>query len=77
MSGSPVDDGALPWPRRNWHNGREVNLDTYIPAQWHGCEPSWRYARSAIAKSLGRRCLPELQAALRATGNGRKVRSDD
>ena len=49
------DTGELPWPTK------PKNLAVYVASEW-SCGHVWRSARSAVAHSLGRRCLPEICA---------------
>lgn len=64
--------GVLPWPT-DWvgqttseqiSNHRQHgprNLEVFWPEQWDS-KAGWHDARSSVARSLGRRCLPEIQA---------------
>lgn len=60
------DDGSsvLPWPRR-WRDvpggGPVRDLANYAPAQWP-CKAMWHGARASVARSLGRKVLPEIRA---------------
>jgi hypothetical protein len=39
------------------------HLRVYVPEQW-AYKADWHAARSTIAHSLGRRCLPEIEAMI-------------
>jgi hypothetical protein len=39
------------------------NLAQYLPEQWP-CKCDWHAARSTVAQSLGRQCLPEISAMI-------------
>lgn len=57
MASRPNHAGVLPWPRT------PVDLECYRPDQWPvGGKQFWHATRSTWARSLGRKCLPEVQA---------------
>jgi hypothetical protein len=61
MARKYTDGGELPWPRAYVYRGRPRDLEIYRPEEWTDGE-DWHAARSSVAHSLGRKCLPEIQA---------------
>jgi hypothetical protein len=51
-----TDGGERPWPTT------PKNLAVYIPEQWNHGRQQWHAARADVARSLGRRALPEIAA---------------
>ena len=39
------------------------NLAEYIPEEWD-CKSDWHAARSSVAHSLNRKCIPEINAVI-------------
>ena len=66
------DRERLPWPTAYVCPGDGVarNLAEFIPEEWPdepSAKMSWHAVRSGVAKSLGRKALPEISAM---TGHG-------
>jgi hypothetical protein len=67
------DSGQLPWPTKHLcDDGKVRNLAEYVPREWVGCtvRVSWRGERARMARSLGRKVLPEIIAMTVSTETG-------